>query len=168
VGRIRNDREASFFCDRAAEIVDLFGTEDCSLYRAFGEEDFNLDNKDPVWSEPTTTVKYKRYNLPCSWREWNSNVSPTEEGEELEIDAQAYLAVNHLVSNGVIKDNDKEYVAPGDILAIHDKCGHETFFYDILQTNRTGWINSSDKFTGYNLDLKRRDKYVPERKTADD
>ena len=165
MGRLRNDRDAALFHRIAGEVSDLFGTADMTLYRYFGAEDDNIARKDPLWDEPTTVAAFEAYKLTGFWFDWNSSNDQTEHGRDEEIDATAYVAVHHLVASGVILDPDLEYVSVGDVLAIHDKCGHGRFDYDILQTNRVGWVNNSDKFTGYNLDLKRRDKYVPERKT---
>ena len=165
MGRLRGDRDAALFCRIAAEVTDLFVTVDCTLYRYFGAEDENLARKDPLWDEPTTVAAFEAYELPCFWFDWNSNNDQTEHGRDEEIDARAYLTTVHLEAAGVIVDPDGERVTVGDVISIHDKCGHGRYDYDILQTNREGWVNNSDKFVGYVLNLKRRDKYVPERKT---
>lgn len=168
MGRLRNGRDAALFRRIAAEVTDLFGTADCTLYRYSAALDENLAGKDPIWDEPTTTPTYKKFSLPCNWFDYNSTANPSEFGRDDEIDATAFLALNHLIGAGVPPDENKDYVEPGDIISIHDSCGHEIQVYDILQTNRMGWVNSSDRFTGYELELKRRSKYVPERKTQDD
>lgn len=169
MGRLRDDREAEYFCSIAQEVTDLFGTDDATLYRFSAREDENLAGKDPLWDEPSETVGtafYKPFDLPVMWFSWASNIlTVAPMGREEEIDVIAHVTVNHLKQAGVVPDVDGEWIAPGDTLAIHTKCGHETLEYDILQTNREGWINSSDKFVYYELTLKRRAKYEPERKT---
>lgn len=164
MGRLRSDRDAAFICSIADEVTELFGTENSSLYRYYGRWPENLSGKDPVWDEPSSTAFFERYDLPCQWFDWNSSDNENPQGRGEEIDATGYVTLNHLKAAGVPVDPGGEYVAVGDVLAVHTGCGGETFFYDIIQTNREGWINSTDKFTGYSLELKRRNKYVPERK----
>lgn len=168
MGRLRGGNEAAYFQKIAAEVTELFGTLDCSLYRHYGAEDTNLALKDPVWDEPSTTPAYKKYDLPCSWFGQDSLVDASEFGRDITQSSRAYLALLHLIQAGAPLDQSNDYVETGDILAIHNRCGHEVEIYDIIQVVRAGWVNSSDQFTGYDLELKRRDKYVPERKTQDD
>lgn len=168
MGRLRSGKDAALFCRIAAEVVDLYGTTDCTLYRFSAALDENLAGKDPLWDEPKVTPTYEKFKLPCHWFDYNTTANPSEFGRDDEVDATAYISLNHLISAGVPSDENKEYVEPGDILSVHDKCGRETQFYDIIQTNRDGWVDSSDQYTGYNLELKRRAKYVPNRKTQDD
>ena len=75
-----------------------------------------------------------------------------------------YVAVNHLLKALVSRDANNELVAEGDVIKIHSR--GEWREYDIIQVSRTGWINDTDKFTGYELDVVRRDKYTPDRKTG--
>ena len=168
MGRLRSGKDAAFLCRVAKEVTDLFGTADGTLFRFSAAEDENLAIKDPLWDEPELgeTVAFESFDLPVAWSDWNSSVGVGSLGREDEIDAIGYLTVGHLLAAGVPKDSDGEFVGPGDVLSIHSKCGHEEFQYDILQTNRDGWVDSSDQFTGYQLELKRRDKYLPERKTS--
>jgi hypothetical protein len=166
MGRLRSGKDAEYFCRVAAEVTELYGTSDAILYRYFGKEDENLTGKDPIWDEPTTTAFFESYPLPIQWFDYASISNASEHGRDQEIDATAYITVTHLVAASVPLDPDKEYVAAGDTLAIHTDCGNERIEYDIIQINRDGWVDSSDVFVGYSIELKRRDKYVPERKTS--
>lgn len=168
MGRLRSGKDAAFLCRIAKEVTDLFGTADCVLFRFSALEDENIAIKDPLWDEPKLgeTVAYKAFDMPGAWSDWNSSVNTGDLGREDDIDALGYLTLGHLVAAGVPTDSDDEYVGPGDVLSVHSKCGRENFQYDILQANRDGWVDSSDQFTGYALELKRRDKYLPERKTS--
>jgi len=166
MGRLRSGKDAAYFCRVAAEVTELYGAEGI-LYRYFGKEDENLTGKDPIWDEPTTTAYFEPYPLPIQWFDYRSLVDTVEHGQASEIDAVAFLTLAHLIAAGVPIDPDKQYVAVGDTLAIHAAgCGEEKLEYDIIQLNREGWVDSSDNFVGYSVELKRRDRYVPERKTA--
>lgn len=168
MGRLRGDKDAANFLRVAAEVTALFGASDCTLYRHFGAQNENIAIKDPVWDEPSTTPVYKAYDLPCSWFGMDNVTDASEMGRDETQSSRAYIALLHLIEAGVTRDESKDYVDTGDILSIHSRCGHETQVYDIVQVTRSGWVNASDKFTGYDLEVKRRLKYVPERKTQDD
>jgi len=166
MGRLRSGKDAAFLCRVTQEVTDLFGQESATLFRHHAREADNLSGKDPIWDEPTTTVKFTGFDLPMMWFDWNATADAVEHGREDYLDATGWITVNHLIAAGVPKDYDGEYVSPGDTIAVHTKCGGERVEYDIIQTNREGWIDSSDKFTQYSLELKRRDKYIPNRKTS--
>lgn len=166
MGRLRSGKDADYFCRIAGEVTDLFGTDDAILYRYFGKEDENLTGKDPIWDEPTTTAFFESYPMPVQWFDYTTISNESEHGRDEETDATAFLTVAHLIAAGVPVDPDKQYVSVGDTLAIHTDCGHLKLEYDILQVRREGWVDSSDNFVGYSVELKRRDKYVPERKTS--
>jgi hypothetical protein len=165
MGRLRSCEDSHLIAKITAEVTELFGTDDAALYRYIAVWTENINRKDPVWGEPTSTPAYKRFDLPVHWFDWASIENASELGLEQEIEiSTAYIALNHLLAAGVPIDQDGDYVAPGDILSLHNKCGHVTTSYDILTVDRDGWINSTDQFTQYKLSLKRRQKYEPERK----
>lgn len=164
MGRLRSCEDADFIASITSEVTDLFGTDDASLYRYSAASAANIARKDPIWDEPTTTVAYVKFNLPVMWFDWNSTDNASDSGDDVELDATAYISLNHLKAAGVPVDHDLDYVNAGDILVIHNKCGHQALYFDIVQTNRDGWINSTSLFTQYKLDLKQRQKYDPERK----
>jgi len=164
MGLLRSGKDASYFCNLAAEVTNLFGAKGI-LYRYHGKEDDNLSGKDPIWDEPTTTAFFEPYPLPIQWYDYRSNTTAVEHGRDEDVDASAFLTLVHMIAAGVPRDPSKEYVAAGDVLAIHTDCGSERVDYDIIQYLRQGWIDNSDNFVGYALELKRRDKYVPQRKT---
>lgn len=165
MGRLRSCEDAAYIASIASEVTDLFGTDDAALYRYIAVWPENIARKDPVWDEPTSTPAYKKFQLPVMWFDWASLEDASELGLEsaLEI-SQCYLALNHLIGAGVPQDQDGDYVAPGDIIELHNKCGHRKETYDVITVDRDGWINSTDQFTQYRCSLKRRQKYEPERK----
>lgn len=164
MGRLRSCEDTDFIASITDEVTELFGVEDAGLYRYSAVWPENIARKDPLWDEPNTTPAYKLFNVPLMWFDWASVDSASEFGDDSEIDASAYISRNHLISAGVPPDHDLDYVNAGDILVIHNKCGHQKLYYDIVQSDRDGWINSTDQFTQYKLQLKRRQKYDPERK----
>lgn len=164
MGRLRSCEDADYIASITSEVTDLFGTDDAALYRFSAVWPENINRKDPVWDEPTSTPAYGKFNLPVMWFDWTSTDMASEIGDDIEIDATAYISINHLMEAGVPLDQDSDYVSAGDILEIHNKCGHQKLTYDIVQADRDGWINSTDRFTQYKCLLKRRQKYEPERK----
>ena len=164
MGRLRSCEDADFIASITSEVTELFGTDDASLYRYSAAAAENIARKDPIWDEPTTTPAYKKFDVPVMWFDWSSNDLASESGDDSEVDAVAYISKNHLIGAGVPLDHDQDYVNVGDILVLHNKCGQQPFYFDIVQTDRDGWINSSADFTQYKMDLRRRQKYEPERK----
>lgn len=165
MGRLRSCEDTAFIASITSEVTDLFGTDDASLYRYIAAWPENIARKDPVWDEPTSTPAYRKFDLPLMWFDWQSTDQASELGLESEVDVSScYLALNHLIAAGVPQDQDMDYVSAGDVIEIHNKCGHQKLTYDIIEADRDGWINSTDQFTQYRCVLKRRQKYEPERK----
>jgi len=164
MGRLRSCEDAEFIASITSEVTELFGTDDASLYRFSAVAAENIARKDPIWDEPTTTPAYQKFNVPVMWFDWSTNDAASENGIDSETDAVAYISKNHLIGAGVPLDHELDYVNAGDILVLHNKCGQQALTFDIVQTDRDGWINSTGDWTQYKLDLKRRQKYEPERK----
>ena len=164
MGRLRSCEDADFIASITSEVTELFGTDDASLYRFSAVWPENIARKDPIWDEPTTTPAYQKFNVPVMWFDWSTNDAASENGIDSETDAVAYISKNHLIGAGVPLDHELDYVNAGDILVLHNKCGQQALAFDIVQTDRDGWINSTGDWTQYKLDLKRRQKYEPERK----
>lgn len=164
MGRLRNDREAPLFRGVAEEVVDLFGVPDAYLFR-FSSAD-NLSNKDPLWSEPSTTARFTRYPIKVSYSDYDDSTDADDAGRDMTLDVNLYVSLNHLLKAQVPKDGDGDYVTEGDVVGFHWR--GEYIEADVLVANHDGWVNDTDSFTGYTLTCKRRDKYVTERKTGDD
>lgn len=162
MGRLRNDYERPLFMGVSEEVVDLFGVDDVAFFR-FSSAD-NISGRDPLYDEPTTTVQYKQYTIKCLVTEKTDDADPTEFGTEHSYGSSIYVALNHLIKAQVTPDLSGDYVSEGDVIGINVR--GEYFEFDIINADRDGWINDSDKFVGYNLECKRRDKYVSQRKTG--
>lgn len=164
MGRLRGDYEAPLMRGVAEEVVDLFGVPDAFLFR-FSSAD-NLSNKDPLWSEPSTTARFTRYPIRLSFSDYTGATDADDGGRDMSLEVGIYLALNHLLKAQVPKDGEGEYVTEGDVIGFHQRGVYVEV--DVLSVEHDGWVNDTDSFTGYTLQCKRRDKYVTERKTGDD
>lgn len=163
MGRIRDDYEHPLLRSMAEEIVDLFGVDDAYLYR--WEAADNLSIKDPLWDEPTTTAAFKRFTLKVRFSDYQGTEEPSDQGREIETDCSIYISVNHLMKAHVPLDHYGDWVVEGDVVGLHFR-GEYTEF-DLVSVERDGFVNDSDKFTGYVCQGKRREKYIADRKTND-
>lgn len=164
MGRLRDCYEAPLFNSISEEVVDLYGVEDCYLYK-FGTVD-QRPVTDPLWGEPTGTARFKRYKIKCLFQDFTDHSNESEMGTDHTWESKIYVSVNHLIAAGVPKNKDGDHIDEGDAIRIHYKGDAKEYF--VLQSDRTGWVNDSDQFTGYDLDVKRNDKYKPERATSDE
>lgn len=161
MGRLRDDYENPLFQGVTEEVVDLFGIDDVILYRFATADQTGVT--DPLWDEPSTVARFKEYKIKAMFLGYSEDESATEDGFENNITDTIYVALNHLIKAGVPQDARGDYMAPGDVIRIHYK--GNALEYDITSADKTGWVNDSDKFTGYDCDVARRGKYMPERKT---
>lgn len=160
MGRLRDDYEVSYIRDVSEEVIDLFGTDDVILYR-FNPCD-NAETRDPLYDEPTTTLKYRAYAIKALYLDWQDDFLSGSQGSEKNFSNKIYVSLNHLLAANVPISADKEYIEEGDIIELHHR--GDKVIYDIIQVDREGYVNNSDKFVGYTLDVKRNSKFVPERK----
>lgn len=163
MGRLRDGYEIPLFHGISEEVVDLFGIDDCTLHKHFTA----VQNKDPIWNEPaSTTVKYKQYKIKCMTFDPTSDAAASEFGTIDIFETKIYVAMAHLLKAGIIPDEKGDYVDEGDMIEIK-KTGPaqvRSLFYDIIKALRVGYVNDESDNTGYELQVKRNWKYVPERK----
>lgn len=164
MGRLRASEDAAFIASFAAEVNELVGTDDCTLYRYMAAWPQNIANKDPLWDEPEGLPYYEEFKMPMMIQDFTNNDAASDFGVESDNEATGFIALEHLKRFNVPLDHSGDYVNIGDVIGIFDRCGHETTYYDVINTNREGRINATDAFTGYSLSLTRKQKYVPERK----
>ena len=162
MGRLRHDRDARFFHNVAEEVVDLFGIDDCALYRWYQAD--NQTNRDPLYDEPTcgTTRRYVKYLVKAMFYNLQDTTHQSELGIWHEDEADGYISVMHLVGAGVPRDSKEEHVAEGDVLGLHTH-SFGTIYFDIVNSTRSGFINDSGSWTGYDLKLRRTTVFDPER-----
>lgn len=164
MGRLRDDYENPLHRCIAEEVIDLFGVDDVFLFR--WEAADNISIKDPLWDEPTTTVAFKKFVIKASYQDNGSGTdNATESGREMETEIQIFISLNHLTKAQVPTDRFGDWLVDGDVVGLHYR-GEYTEF-DLLEVQRDGFVNDSDKFTGYACQGKRREKYVADRKTSD-
>lgn len=163
MGRLRDDYEFPLMCNTSEEVVDLFGVDDAYLFR-FSAADNNTI-KDPLWDEPMVTggAAYRKFKIKCMFLEYDNTTDASEEGSEAYSNNEIYVSRNHLLKAQVPPDVDGELVSEGDSIGIHYKGDY--IEYDITDADHDGYLNNSDKFSGYRLTVVRREKFIPERKT---
>lgn len=164
MGRLRSDYERPLFLGISEEVVDLFGVDDTVLFRFSSAIAENHAVEDALYSEPSTTVQYKQYRIKCLYVDRKNTEQASDNGIEYEASNQIYVSLNHLLKAQVLPDQQGDLVGAGDVIGISLR--DQYFEYDIIEVNNDGYINNSDKFTGYILTVKRRDKYISERKTG--
>lgn len=162
MGRIRDDFECQLFNSMSEEVVDLFGVENAKLFRFAAPGVDNISNRDPLWDEPSPHVRYKTYGIKCMFLQWNDDPEPGPEGQHHMWENQIFISLNHLKKAGCVPDNQNDYVNEGDMIFVFN--GRNEFYYDVIKSQREGWVNDSSDFTGYTLQVKRNLKFVPERK----
>jgi hypothetical protein len=162
VGRLRHDRDARLFHNIAEEVVDLFGVDDCTLYRWYSAD--NETNRDPLYDEPTcgTSKRFVKYLVKAMFFDLMDTPHASEFGLWHEDEAAGYISVMHCEGAGVPRDAKNEHVGEGDVLGLHTK-SFGTIYFDIVQSVRTGFINDSGSWTGYDLKLRRTSVFDPTR-----
>ena len=161
MGRLRDGYEIPLFQSMSEEVVDLFGMDDVTLHRHNSAD--NTTPRDPVWDEPyNTTPKYKEYKIKAMHLDFTTNFETTDIGGVDLFENKIYVSLTHLLKAGVPQDETRDYIGEGDLFEIFKK--GRNLFYDIIQVDRVGFINDTDEFTGYEVQVKRNLKYVPERK----
>lgn len=162
MGRLRDDYECALFNSVSEEVVDLFGIDGAKLYKYLPAD--NITNRDPLWDEPSPHVRYKVFEVKCMFLDYHDAPNESPEGFHTNFENKIYIALNHLLKAGVASDLDNEYISEGDMIFVFD--GKREFYYDVLNVDRTGWINDTSQFTGYELDVKRNGTFAPERKIS--
>lgn len=161
MGRLRDGYESPLFHGIAAEFVELFGTEDVALWK-FSEADSESSN-DPLWDEYNPGPKYRRYNvMGMRTDQTRSQDTDSPNGLNPEFDATLHIARKHLDQSNVPFDVYGSQVAAGDVIMMFEK--GDVQYYDILRVSRAGFVNNTDDWTSVECELKRRDKFTPNRK----
>ena len=162
MGRLRHGEDARFIHEVAEEVVDLFGVDDCFLYRAYEAD--NTTNKDPIYGEPNcgTTKRFKKYRIKAMFFNLTDTPHTSELGLWHEDEADGYVTVTHLVGAGIKPDDKKEHISEGDVLGYHTY-SFGTIYFDVIGSFRTGFINDTGNWTGYDLKLRRTTLFDPTR-----
>jgi len=161
MGRLRDGYENPLFQHYSSEIVDLYGTDEVILYRF--DEALSDSVADPLWDEYAPAPKYRAFKIKGFRFDISRDGSTNSpHGKNTEIDVTSTISRNHLDHAGVPTDVDGRMVREGDVLLFHER--GDTFYYDIIGTNRKGHVNNTDSWTYVECTMKRREKFTPERK----
>lgn len=163
MGRLRHDEDFGFLSDVTEEVIDLFGTS-ANLYRVFEASAENVTVRDPLYDEPSlpNTVQRKKYRIKIHWQDLNEAAGHYDTGMNFENTKTAFVALAHLVNVGIEKDVAGDYISEGDVVEINIGT-HNVTYWDIVNTNKTGFSNNSHQYVGYNLQLKRNTNFDPTR-----
>jgi len=159
MGRLRHDEDFGFLSSIATEVVDLFGT-DATLYRFFEAPGENVAVRDPLYDEPglPNTVQRKAFNIKLHWQDLVEAAGHFDTGMNFENSAVAFVSLDHLISVGVKKDTAGDFISEGDIIQIN-RGTHNVTYWNVVNTNKTGFANDSHQYVGYNIKLSRNTNF---------
>ena len=163
MGRLRHDEDFQYLSCISTEVVDLFGTE-AILYRFSDVPTENVNVRDPLYDEPGTpnTVQRKAFHIKVHWQDLKEDSLHHDHGMNFENTATAFISLDHLIAAGVGQDQVGDYLSEGDVIQINQGEWNNTY-WDIINTNKTGFANDSHQFVGYDLQLKRNTNFDPSR-----
>lgn len=103
---------------------------------------------------PIVTMGYVEFN-----EESDKSIEVSEWGQTWERNARMWIPVLHHLENGF------SYPKEGDIVEYWGRSWHEVgVFYDVVKVAADGRINTTNYFTMWVLELRRRDHFLPERR----
>lgn len=167
MGRLRGKEDDAFFQDINEEVYELFGNDDFFLYVL--NHAASVSGADPLYSEPSANLAYTKYPVTGFVTESDTAYQGTEQGEDIEISATGFFSRKIFEKTGVPRHGSESlpgnlnFITAGDVLEVYAR--GETTFYDVLGSDRKGYVNDSDSWTYYECLLKRRESFAPERKT---
>jgi len=156
----------------------LYGDQDKTVMRRWEEERYSLtgqdceyyslirgSNVDPLYNEPypdtSTGALGEQFRLNFTFigaityqERDNRDPAVRDEGFYAEYDAELYVAINEWEKTAGTEFQPKE----GDVIY------GMGLFFDVVKKGTGGNIIDTVKYVGYQLMLKRRTKFVPERK----
>ena len=165
MGRLRHDEDYGYLKSISEEVVDLFGV-DAIIHKHFQAD--QTATRDPLWDEPAQGEGIQRvaYKIKMHFFDYDENPQSGENGFYYEVDAKGYVCLQHLIDAGIERDPTGDYIAEGDIIEVH-KGTWNAIAYDVINTTKAGWVNTSHQFTGYNLALKVNSRFKPERQICE-
>jgi len=162
MGTLRGDEDICLFRDIAEEVVELFGVScDARLFKPLPE--LQIATRDPLWDEPAAgnKIQYKIFPIKLFYANWETNPEFTDLGLGIEYDVEFYVTINHLLAANVPTDDENQFMNEGDIFEVFRNKAE--WFFEVVKATRAGYINNSSEFTGYNLFMKRRTRFIPQR-----
>lgn len=161
MGVLIHTKDERFFNCVSREVVRLAG-----MYCFYFVLDVVKSRKDPLYGEMEEEIfnpekdSVNGIKLPCFTRATEHSTTASEEGRRTEWDAELWIAKKDWEQYiGVVGSNSSKPKI-GDIILAWDK------YYDVIDTHRDGFLDDERSvFTQWRLDLKKREKYDPERRT---
>lgn len=164
MGRIRGREDNEYWQQTNREVFELFGNEDFKLWVLKQE---TYANADPVYGEPASGhagYQFESFVVMGFIEEFVDDDIATELGLEIESTTLAWLNRRDMEDKGIVPHGpDHELASSGDVLEVYTE-GEGHSYYDIVGADRKGYLNDTDRWSQLQLNLKRRDSFVPERK----
>lgn len=185
MGSLLNDREKKLFDDRNVEVLRLAGAEDVILWSKttnqytlpeilFGNSASGIDGLDCLYGEANPVVAdavegkqhgyYRQYQILGLFEEPAISFDVTVLGAEEVADVIWWVSRRIVEAAKVPRDGSGDYIKSGDIIQAFSKDKTETTYYEVINSNRTGYVHDSKTFTQYRLDCVRSSAFKPERK----
>lgn len=182
MGSLLNDREKLLFDARNIEVLRLAGAENTILW-SMSTNPYDLakqlfpsvsgiDGMDCLYGEANPDIAnkvdgkqhgyFRRYDVLCLFEEPAITFDITLLGGEQVADAILWFSRADLDKNKVPKDSTGDHVKSGDIVQLFSKNKDVTTWYQIINANRTGFINDSKTWTQYRCDAIRSTALPPE------
>lgn len=146
-GDLLDDLEEQFVDEISAEATDLFGV-DATLYKLHAEQ----SEIDVVYNEPGR-VMFTPHRIKVFF-EYNESrtVEPDEAGQAISYATRCWF------SRKLVDDLNITRPLEGDVIGVWN------FFFDIVRSDMTGFYSDKPAFESYICDLRRNEKFVPERR----
>lgn len=172
MGRLRGTEDAEFVKDITKEVHELFGLEDAVLHVL--DRARAIPAADPLYGEPPSGSRdlfYIAFPIKLVFEEPVTEDVASEFGDDITQSFTVYMSVKILEEAGIERHSneerphDKDHVSVGDVVETFR--GVEVNFYDVINVGRTGFVNDTEKFSLYRVEMRRREKYFPERKVEE-
>lgn len=173
MGTILNGREQKLFDNISVELLKIAGTDGSILWK-FIEFPSGTDPElavDCLYEEPVPTyystdaskVKhYKQFKVLMHFEEPTTQVDAGDAGLIERNEATFWFARKDLENQKVPLNSNGDHIGVGDIIQFFSK--GKTWYFEFVNTERTGFENDSDVWTHYRADGVRNLSFKPEQK----
>jgi hypothetical protein len=167
MGRIRGREDNEYWQGVNREVFELFANSDFRLWVLCPK---TAAAQDPLYGEPSNSdLIFVPFEITGFIQEFSDDAIAAELGINIEASTLAWVNRRILEDAGLKQHGtDTEMVSTGDVLEVYRDTKGEMntgyTYYDIVNTDRKGYLNDSDKWTYMELMLRRRDSFKPERR----
>lgn len=162
MGTLLGGREKFLFDRRNIEVLRLAGTQKTILW-AFTSHSVSGD-ADCLYEEPIQgSQHYFPFKVLCWFEQPSQSAESTEEGRSNVVDGIVYFSRKDLENRKVPLDAENHHVRVGDIVQLfsHDKV--RTWYLQVKNVERDGFVNDSEFWTQYKCEVIKYDQFEPER-----